>query len=113
MSIKSQNSASLGDSLNALQPTTVDNVAYMQMLRMMEIPGYERAEVSRCGVAFSSDASLLDEACEQNPVPLWEVQTGLLHLLQYHVVFREVILSKSSPKSQFLFGYTSYGLFCA
>jgi len=65
-------------SLPALQPITPENAGEVQLLRTMEIPGYQKGRLSQCSLAFSPDSRLLVGACGKNQVPLWNVQTGFL-----------------------------------
>ena len=64
--------------LPALQPITTANAAKVQLLRTLEIPGYQRGQLSQCSLAFSPDGRLLVGACGKNPVPVWDVQSGFL-----------------------------------
>ena len=68
----------VSESLPALQPITTENAGKVQLLRTMEIPGYQRGRLSQCSLAFSPDGRLLVGACGKNQVPLWDVQSGFL-----------------------------------
>ena len=68
----------VSESLPALQPITTENAGQVQLLRTMEIPGYQRGRLSQCSLAFSPDGRLLVGACGKKQVPIWDVQTGFL-----------------------------------
>lgn len=65
-------------SLPELQPITPENAGEVQLLRTMEIPGYQKGRLSQCSLAFSPDGRLLVGVCGKNQVPLWDVQSGYL-----------------------------------
>lgn len=66
--------------LPALQTITTENAVELELLRTMEIPEYQPGRSSQCSVAFSPDGHLLVGACGNNPVPVWDVQSGELFL---------------------------------
>ena len=66
------------ETLPILQPITTENADKVQLLRTMEIPGYQRGRLSQCSLAFSPDGHLLVGACGKNQVPVWDVKSGFL-----------------------------------
>ena len=66
------------DPFSMLQPITTENADKVQLLKTMEIPGYNRGQISQCSLDFSPDGYLLVGACGINQVPVWNVQSGFL-----------------------------------
>lgn len=83
-------------SLPELQPITPENAGEVQLLRTMEIPGYQKGRLSQCSLAFSPDGRLLVGACGKNQVPLWDVQTGFL-LRALYVAPEQIVTCAFSP----------------
>lgn len=66
-----------------LKVITPNNAYQVQLFRTLEIPGYVRGDVSQCNTAFSPDGSLVLGVCGKNPVPVWEVETGMIKYTLY------------------------------
>ena len=66
-----------------LQLITAENATRVQLLRKLEIPGYQRGRLSQCSLAFSPDGHQLIGACGKNQVPVWDVQSGEIRQLLY------------------------------
>jgi WD40 repeat protein len=64
--------------LPILQVITVDNADKVQLLQTLDIPGFQRGQASQCGVGFSPDGHWLVGTCGENPVPVWDVESGNL-----------------------------------
>ena len=60
------------------QTITIESAGEVALLRTMEIPGYQRAKGSQCSIVFSPDGRLLVGTCGNNPVPVFDVQSGQL-----------------------------------
>ena len=91
----------ISKSLPSLQPITVENADKVQLLRTMEIPGYQRGRVSQCSLAFSPDGQLLIGACGKNQVPVWNVQSGFLLRTLYDSP-EQIVSCVFSPDGKFI-----------
>jgi WD40 repeat protein len=59
---------------------TAANATRVQLLDTLEIPGFQRGDLSQCSVDFSPDGRSLVAACGANPAPVWDVPGGHLAL---------------------------------
>jgi pimeloyl-ACP methyl ester carboxylesterase len=89
------------EALPALQPVTTENADKVQLLRTMEIPGYQSGQLSQCSLAFSPDGHLLVGACGKNQVPIWDVQSGFL-LRSLYDSPEQIVSCAFSPDGKFI-----------
>lgn len=64
--------------LPSLQVISLQNASKVQLLRTLQIPGYQLSSVSQCSLDFSPDGSLLAAVCGISPAPVWEMQSAQL-----------------------------------
>ena len=94
----------VSETLPPLQTITVENANKVQPLRTMEIPDYQRGQLSQCSLAFSPDGRLLVGACGKNRVPVWDVQSGFLLRTLYEAPVQVVACAFSSGGKQIACG---------
>jgi len=90
--------------LPELQLIGLENAQYLQLLRTMKIPGYNKGKISQCSVAFSPDGTLLAGACGKNQVPIWNVQDGFLLRTLYDTPVQTVSCAFSPDGKQIACG---------
>lgn len=90
-----------GKTVTPASPTqeriTLDNAANVVLLRSLQIPDYQRGDLSQCSLDFSPDGSLLVGACGNNPVPVWNVAGGEIRFSLYQDHSVQVVSCAFSP----------------
>lgn len=64
--------------LPSLQGITAANARMIQLLKTLQLPGFQKGALSQCSVAFSPDGKLLTGVCYKNTIPVWDAQSGQL-----------------------------------
>ncbi|MBN1857864.1 WD40 repeat domain-containing protein [Candidatus Bipolaricaulota bacterium] len=88
--------------LPILEMITIDNVDRLLCVRTLSIPEYSRGALSQCSVAFSPDGSLLVVASGRNPMPVWDVQSGLVLRRFFEGSPQQIVACAFSPDGSVL-----------
>jgi pimeloyl-ACP methyl ester carboxylesterase len=67
-----------GASMRRLEAISAENADRIELLKTLEIPGFERGSLSQCSVAFSPDEWWLSGVCYRNTIPVWDAESGEL-----------------------------------
>jgi WD40 repeat protein len=86
-----------GEALPTLQPITAENAGQVRLLRTLEIPEYKKGALSQCSVAFSPDGRLLVAGSGKNPVPVWDVASGVIVRRLYEDSPQQIVACAFSP----------------